>query len=101
MVHFSRNVGLPYGVDQEYFEWIQGMKNKLENEHIDPYVSILATNPKLAGIKSVKPKKRIMGPMFMVTVTVFVRNLVFSIILVIFLVAHNSTYVSVCCGRCI
>lgn len=60
------NVGLPYGVDQDYFAWIKNMKEKLENEHIDPYMSILATNPRIAGIQNVKRKRRIMGPMFMV-----------------------------------
>lgn len=62
---------MPYGVDQEYFADIKNMKAKLENEHIDPYVSILATNPRIANIRNVKARTRIMGSMFMVIANVF------------------------------
>ncbi|KAL6543222.1 hypothetical protein OROHE_010742 [Orobanche hederae] len=41
----KRNVGLPFAVGKDYFEYIKDVKKELEHMHMEPYVAILAKAP--------------------------------------------------------
>lgn len=45
-----RNVGLIYPVDKEFFKEILNSKRMLDEDHMNCYLSILATNPTFAGV---------------------------------------------------
>lgn len=64
---FRRNVGLPYPVGRDYFELIQNTQTMMENEHMDPYVAILAKDPAMAKLKkNINPRSIAISLTFMV-----------------------------------
>ncbi|KAL6565690.1 hypothetical protein OROHE_004745 [Orobanche hederae] len=46
----KRNVGLPFAVGKDYFEYIKDVKKELEHMHMEPYVAILAKAPHIAKV---------------------------------------------------
>lgn len=61
-----------FNIYKEFFHEILGEKSELSDDHVDPYLSILASQPDMAGLHDVSPNIGIMACSFMV------RNLVLS-----------------------
>lgn len=73
-----RNVGLFFNVYKEFFQEILTEKNELSEEHVNAYISIVASQPRMAGLKRVKRGVGITSTGFMVRKTQFlVRNKMF------------------------
>ncbi|KAL6528130.1 hypothetical protein OROHE_015080 [Orobanche hederae] len=60
----KRNVGLPFAVDKDYFEYIKDVKKELEHMHMEPYVAILAKAPHNAKVHGVQNRFVAMGVQF-------------------------------------
>ncbi|KAL6519554.1 hypothetical protein OROHE_017374 [Orobanche hederae] len=56
MERSKRNVGLPFAVGKDYFEYIKDVKKELEHMHMEPYVAILAKAPHIAKVHGVQNK---------------------------------------------
>lgn len=63
-----RNVGLLYSVNREFFQDITNSKKKLEEDHINSYLSILSTDPQFAGVGPTDKNIAITSCFFMVRI---------------------------------
>ncbi|KAL6532112.1 hypothetical protein OROGR_014082 [Orobanche gracilis] len=57
----NRNVGLPFAVGKDYFEYIKDVTKELEHMHMEPYVAILAKDPHIAKVHWVQNRFVAMG----------------------------------------
>ncbi|KAL6569683.1 hypothetical protein OROMI_014197 [Orobanche minor] len=60
----EKNVGLPFAVGKDYFEYIKDVKKELEHMHMEPYVAILAKAPHIAKVHGVQNRFIAMGVQF-------------------------------------
>ncbi|KAL6529491.1 hypothetical protein OROGR_015114 [Orobanche gracilis] len=60
----KRNVGLPFAVGKDYFEYIKDVTKELEHMHMEPYVAILAKDPHIAKVHWVQNRFVAMGVQF-------------------------------------
>ncbi|KAL6506717.1 hypothetical protein OROHE_022549 [Orobanche hederae] len=60
----KRNVGLPFAVGKDYFEYIKDVKKELEHMHTEPYVAILAKAPHIAKVHGVQNRFVAIGVQF-------------------------------------
>ncbi|KAL6529489.1 hypothetical protein OROGR_015112 [Orobanche gracilis] len=60
----KRNVGLPFAVGKDYFQYIKDVIKELEHMHMEPYVAILAKDPHIAKVHWVQNRFVAMGVQF-------------------------------------
>ncbi|KAL6529938.1 hypothetical protein OROMI_028583 [Orobanche minor] len=60
----KRNVGLPFAVGKDYFEYIKDVTKELEHMHMEPYVAILAKDPHIAQVHGAQKRFVAMGVQF-------------------------------------
>ncbi|KAL6587932.1 hypothetical protein OROMI_000910 [Orobanche minor] len=60
----KRNVGLPFAIGKDYFEYIKDVKKELEHMHMEPYVAMLAKAPHIAKVHGVQNRFVAMGVQF-------------------------------------
>ncbi|KAL6549417.1 hypothetical protein OROHE_008534 [Orobanche hederae] len=60
----KRNVGLPFAVGKDYFEYIKDVTKELEHMHMEPYVAILAKDPHITKVHGVQKRFVAMGVQF-------------------------------------
>ncbi|KAL6501120.1 hypothetical protein OROHE_025317 [Orobanche hederae] len=60
----KRNVGLPFAVGKDYFEYIKDVTKELEHMHMEPYVAILAKDPHIAKVHGAQKRFVAMGVQF-------------------------------------
>ncbi|KAL6546999.1 hypothetical protein OROMI_022720 [Orobanche minor] len=60
----KRNVGFPFAVGKDYFEYIKDVMKELEHMHMEPYVAILAKDPHIAQVHGAQKRFVAMGVQF-------------------------------------
>ncbi|KAL6584715.1 hypothetical protein OROMI_004004 [Orobanche minor] len=60
----DKNVGLPFAVGKDYFEYIKDVTKELEHMHMEPYVAILSKDPHIAKVHGAQKRFVAMGVQF-------------------------------------